>query len=88
VTERRFKVRCPRCGSRDVHLAEQFTVWDDYTLRKGVLVDIASTVRPRVTGRLVATCDGQDCDHQWMLRRSIDELEVETSGTPRACGGA
>ena len=81
MSERKFNIKCPRCGSRDVCLAEQFTVWDDHTIRNGVLIETHATVRPSVTNRLVATCDGPRCDYQWTLRRSIHEIETEERST-------
>lgn len=83
MSERRFNIKCPKCGSRDVRLAEQFSVWDDYYIRAGVLVQVDGIVRPLSTGKRFASCESPDCDHQWSIRRSIAEIEVQE----RAVGG-
>lgn len=62
--------RCPDCGSKDLLLFEEFTVYDTIELVAGRVVDRTCPGLPEPTGRWSAECRRSTCGHRWQLRRS------------------
>lgn len=67
-----ISTRCPKCGSADFVIYEQFNVYDALSVVDGKVTDIDACVRPQATGRLDIEC--HKCAHSWRSRRNIHTI--------------
>lgn len=68
------KLRCPKCGSRDLFLVESGTWTTEWTVTAGKFDRKKGYHNPEGIDRLDAKC--RDCDHTWKPRGTLQIDDV------------